>query len=157
MESRLESLWADKAYDELIDAFEGIRERWEDALLAHLDADGHFLLKYHPGLPMSNQVNNNQIAWVWTRIAWLAATAFAKLERYHAEANLIRMLVNQRLFCPQRRGRWWARLLLVAERYEKMPVNEIVQLCQIALDDNYVIGGRFEDIDDKYFRATESN
>jgi Fanconi-associated nuclease 1 len=119
---------SDKKYDQAIDVFECIREAWEDALISSADADPHFLLKYHPG-------------WVWTRMAWAATTAMAKVQKHIMEANTLRTLLNQRVFCPHKRGKWWSRLVLVTERYERMDADSVQSLCRFALQDDYVTGG----------------
>jgi hypothetical protein len=99
--------------------------------------------------------------YVWTRILNLSLSFLNQNQL--EEADVLRSLLNQNLYLIHSRGKWWDRLLLIMERYEKATINTIISVANIALQDVNVIGGerqsiakRLNRLDKKYFPSVQN-
>ncbi|KAJ1653903.1 hypothetical protein IWQ61_006071 [Dispira simplex] len=92
-------------------------EPWEESLALELE-------NIAPSDPKSasSKVNRHYrrrftVGYLCTRILHLGTTILANLKRYTEEANLLRKLLDQKVYSTGRRGKWYERLALVQMNY----------------------------------------
>ncbi|KAE8266727.1 hypothetical protein A4X09_0g5622 [Tilletia walkeri] len=91
--------------------FEEILQEWKDAV-AECEKDcpdggdriTYHRMRFHPGWPL-------------TRVMYKAGTCFSHLKQHHREKEILRLLLDQKVFCRGKRGDWYDRLALLEERY----------------------------------------
>ena len=77
--------------------------------------------------------------WVQTRIKSFAYQVLYKLKRYQECCSVLHDLVNQRLFCSSRRGRWYDEYCKTLELHIDKKMAK--QICKEALSDTFVMTG----------------
>jgi hypothetical protein len=90
--------------------------------------------------------------WVWTRIMHIGQKALFALKKYSECANTLRALLDQRLFCSYKRGRWYVEYAKILERY--IDVQMAKKLCSEGLSDIYVLAGERESLVKRLKRLT---
>ncbi|KAK0570041.1 hypothetical protein OC861_000348 [Tilletia horrida] len=68
----------------------------------------YYRMRFHPGWPL-------------TRILHKACYCFGRFKQYEREEEILKLLLDQKVFCRGRRGEWYDRLALITERYLEGP------------------------------------
>ncbi|UZJ52639.1 hypothetical protein CBS101457_001959 [Exobasidium rhododendri] len=103
--------------------FESIYDEWKDAVKegqslaegvgATIDRLTYHRMRFHPGWPL-------------TRIVYKGVSVLARFHQHKREAEVLKSLLDQRIFRRGRRGDWYDRLALITAQYpDSTKVNEI--------------------------------
>lgn len=63
--------------------------------------------------------------WVYTRLRSLEVEVLQRLKNYSKAVDILRELLNQKVYCQSRRGHWWERLALNVDQHLKDPVKSM--------------------------------
>ena len=123
MQSKDRSDWS-----RIIDIYDAIKTDWEQDCLK---AESHIT-----GIPWFGVFTSG---WVQTRILTFAYQAFFKMKQYDKSCLVLKQLLDQRLFCSSRRGRWYDEYAKILERYVDEKLAK--QVCKEGLSDRFVMTG----------------
>ncbi|KAJ3035101.1 hypothetical protein HDV00_004323 [Rhizophlyctis rosea] len=115
-------------YKAVVEVWEECRAEWEDCVK---ERKGHvtevpWFQVFTPG-------------WILTRIMQLCAHALFRLKEYRRQVELLRQLLDQRMFCPARRGAWYDDVVRILHNY--IDQQEAARVCCLALEDPFVVTG----------------
>ncbi|KAJ3051552.1 hypothetical protein HK097_007432 [Rhizophlyctis rosea] len=77
--------------------------------------------------------------WVLTRIMTTCAHALFRLKEYALQVELLQQLLNQRLFCLAKRGKWYDDLVRILHNY--VDQQQAADVCCLALEDPFLQTG----------------
>ncbi|XP_048584265.1 fanconi-associated nuclease 1 [Nematostella vectensis] len=80
--------------------------------------------------------------WVYTRMCYLGVEVLQKMRQYEEAVNQLELLLKQRVYCADCRGRWWDRLALNLHQHLKQPEKALNAVRQALADDDVRFGHR---------------
>lgn len=118
---------------------------WPSALqLSQRAKEDWTALKDHPALRAHEQLpvflRCYTVGWVYTRIASRRVDILQRLHQYEEAVQELQILLAQKVYCPDSRGRWWDRLALNLHQHLKR-LEQAVEVIAAGLADPAVRTG----------------
>ncbi|XP_041034433.1 fanconi-associated nuclease 1 isoform X2 [Carcharodon carcharias] len=100
------------------------RGTWSDALQIYKTAREKWIqlensndIRFHQELPV--YLRCFTVGWVYTRIRFRGVEILQRLHMYEEAVEELKSLLEQSIYCPESRGRWWNRLSLNLHQHLK--------------------------------------
>ncbi|XP_041034434.1 fanconi-associated nuclease 1 isoform X3 [Carcharodon carcharias] len=121
------------------------RGTWSDALQIYKTAREKWIqlensndIRFHQELPV--YLRCFTVGWVYTRIRFRGVEILQRLHMYEEAVEELKSLLEQSIYCPESRGRWWNRLSLNLHQHLKQ-TEQAIQCLRKGLDDVWVHTG----------------
>ncbi|KAM9808172.1 fanconi-associated nuclease 1 [Neosynchiropus ocellatus] len=143
---------------ELVLAMQG--GHWEEALELYINAKNDWTdlqknhdFSYQEELPVF--LRSFTTGWAFTRILSRGVEILQRLRRYEDAVEELRSLLQQSVYCPDSRGRWWDRLALNLQQHLKK-TEQAIDVMRDGLLDPLVRTGHKLSLHQRALRMSES-
>eukprot|EP00158_Paraphelidium_tribonemae_P004487 Partr_v1_DN26782_c0_g1_i2_m8549 putative FANCD2 FANCI-associated nuclease 1 len=147
-----------------------LNKDWNSAYVVYeavISSWDHYIAIVSCDVDCISWVTSYTAAHVYTRVLSQSLNVLAKLSKYGEEYRLLVLLIGQPFYCSRHRGRWWARLLLVTERYLQLVEtfhdcsvetrrSLVVEYGRQALGDPFLTGSRKREIQTRLMRVSKA-